>query len=156
MATIYNSELSKEIIEGANIAIARDRIPIELAEKVVPVMEVNPKLLKRCNYSGASLGTAGTILTAALDRDTFITGGCLSICKIAADTGTNAQLRITSNGVSFNILLIAGVTLTANNATVAVNLNPPIKADRGTAITTIGANISVVGGSIWGYTEVDK
>ncbi len=44
-AIIYNSDVTKELRDGGKISL-RDAIPNQLAEKVVPVMEVNPKFYK--------------------------------------------------------------------------------------------------------------
>jgi hypothetical protein len=43
-AKIYNSNLTKAIVDGAKLQISEGGIPSEIAEKVVPTMEVNPNL----------------------------------------------------------------------------------------------------------------
>lgn len=47
MAEIHNSDLSKEIIDKAKLQLSFDKLPTQLAEKVVPTLEVNPDISRR-------------------------------------------------------------------------------------------------------------
>jgi hypothetical protein len=59
MAQIFNSELKKQLIDGAKLQTSKDVIPSQLADKVVPVMEVNPKLLKYCGINRVLIVVVG-------------------------------------------------------------------------------------------------
>lgn len=147
MATIYNSDLSKELIDGAKIQISRDRIPNEIAEKVVPVMEVNPKLLRRADIilsaNRVATGTTTIYTTPATGKDFYITDIGLSFSKDAACDMAIGDVYIgaTINGVVTTLCRLATLTLTAESKAVEQNFKYPIKVDRGTAI-----NLSAVGG----------
>lgn len=158
MATIHNTDLSKELKEGAKLQQLRDRIPSELADKVVPVMEVNPKLLRRANIvrrSTASNATVATIYTTPSDKDFYLTGVAIAIIKDATSTSASSYISITIDGASQIFVHIPELTLTAQTGQMALSLPTPIKVDRGTAITinnsTNVANISATG-TIVGYT----
>lgn len=145
MATIYNSQLTRELTDAAKIQVSRDKIPNQLAEKVVPVMEVNPKLLRRANIvrSGTATGTgASTIYTTPSNQDFFLTHAELSIIKDAAsDYATGGYpLNVTIDGVTRSILIISILTLTAQNQTVGIAFNTPVKLDRGSTIALNSAS----------------
>jgi len=158
MATIYNSDLSKELQQGAKLQL-RDRMPSELAEKVVPVMEVNPKLLKTTNYlvAGSGSATSNTIATTPTDKDTYITNACLSMIKDATSTSTSTTLTITPFGqAAVSVLRIACATLTAQTDSLTQNWSNPIRLARGSnIIITHSSNVANILGvaAVQGYTE---
>lgn len=136
----------------------RDIIPSQLAEKVVPVMEVNPKMLRRCNIvrgQEAANSTSGTIYTTPADKDFFMVACQLGVIKDVTSTSTLSTLRATIDGVQQKLLEIPGITLTAQSAVVSLSFPDAIKIDRNTAIvitaSTNVANIQTVG-TIIGYT----
>lgn len=160
MAQIYNSELTDELKIGAKIQLSRDRIPNEIAEKVVPTMEVNPKLLKNCNilrHATAINTTATTVYSVPSDIDFYLCGCSLSVIKDATATSINSAIQITVDGDSnfFRPISIAGLTLTPQSLSESVDFNRPIKVKRGTNISVINStNVANCTSSacIWGYT----
>lgn len=163
MATIYNSELSKELLEGAKIQVHRDSVPTQLAEKVVPVMEVNPKLLRRVNVlkrNSAVNSTSATILAVAADRDFYLTSAFLSVIKDATSTSVSSNITATIDGVSSNLLSIAELTLTAQSSQSNMAYTPPIKIDSGTNISVTNstnvANITAIAGITGYYSDIPK
>lgn len=138
MATIYNSDLFKELKEGARIQQLTDPIPNQLQGNVIPVMEVNPKLLRRSNIiknAGLTNGTTTTLYTTPLDKDFYIVAASLSVIKDVTSTSTDTSLRITVDNVVVRPLVISGITLTAQSQAVSISFSSPIKVDRNTAIT---------------------
>lgn len=157
MATIHNTDLTKELKEGAKLQQLRDVIPSQLAEKVVPVMEVNPKLLRRCNVvrgQEAINNTSGTIYTTPTDKDFFLVACGLGVIKDATSTSILTTLRATIDGVSQKILSIPSISLTPQISTISNSFPTPLKIDRGTSILLVNstnvANITC-SGSIVGY-----
>jgi hypothetical protein len=141
MATIYNSQLSKEIIEAARIQVNRDSVPNQIADKVVPVMEVNPKLLRLINIVETSSKTTTGALTAyttPTDREFYLKNVTFSIIKDATcDIATGViSLNVIRDGVSKGIIAIPLITLTAQSITITENFDTPIKIDKNTAIST--------------------
>lgn len=162
MATIHNSELSKELTEGAKIQISRDKIPNELAEKVVPVMEVNPKLLRRAKgiatmdrttTTAASPGTS--IVTLNQNKDTYITSIVFANSSDVNCDNTIIRIRATDEfGSTIYLIRADKITLTATNSQIVANFDTPIKLQRGSVIYylnafTVGA--SITGITIFGY-----
>lgn len=160
MATIYNTDLTKELKDGAKIQQIRDVIPSQLAEKVVPVMEVNPKLLRRCNIARSDVAinaTAQTIYTAPTDKDFYLCGASCAVIKDATATSTNTAVVCSpaEGGNTANVISIAGLTLTAQENCNSIMFSPPLLIKRGTAIqVTNSTNVGNVTGRgfIYGYT----
>jgi len=158
MATIYNSDLSKELVSGAKIQQATDRIPNILGDVVIPTMEVNPKLLRRINhstYAAVTNATSGTIYTTPADKDYFLTAISLSVIKDVTSTSVLVTLRCIQDGLTKVLLAIPCITLTVQNQGLSLTLPYPMKIDKNTAITVTSstnvANIVIVG-TVMGYT----
>jgi len=145
MAKIFNSELTKELTEGAKIQTSFDKVPNEIAEKVVPVMEVNPKLLKTIDYvKSASLtnSTSTNIYTTPTNRDFYIVSAEISMIKDVTATTDGLFMNTTINGVAVNLLGFPGITLTPAEGTATLNPCRPIKIDRGVNIA-LSSNTNV-------------
>lgn len=140
MATINNSDLFKELKEGIKLQQLRDVIPSQLADKVVPVMEVNPKLLRRTNLIKSQSATANsntTIYTTPTDKDFFLTNFVMqgikdAVCDMA--TGQFFYLTVVIDGATTSLAPVSGITLTAQSERVVVVLAHPLKIDKGTNI----------------------
>lgn len=160
MAQIHNSELLKGMQDSAKLQTIRDRIPDQLADKIVPVMEVNPKLLRVCNIvRGANKATtaSATLYTTPTDKDFYLTGIALSYTKnVTCDTATGAlNVTVYIDGALQTLFSLAKLTLTAEEKTGSITFPIPVKLDRNTPITygttwTAGAMIQAI--SIVGYT----
>lgn len=161
MAWIYNTELSKELKEGAKLQQTRDIIPNQLADKVVPVMEVNPKLLRRINIvrnvsSAVTAGmTAYTTPTGA--QDFYLTGFQFSLTKDAACDAATGTLTITAtiDGASRVLGNYSHITLTADSVIIDREFTIPVKIDRGSTIAnsiTFAAGVCTRSLCITGYT----
>lgn len=158
MATIHNTDLTKELRDGGKLQQLSDIIPSQLADKVVPTMEVNPKFFRRTNIikrAAATNATAATIYTTPADKEFFLTGASLSVIKDATSTSTSTYIQSTdSNGMTFEILDIPSITLTPQSETISVTLANPILLKKGQSITvnnsTNVANINTQA-VIYGY-----
>lgn len=162
MATIYNTDLFKEIKDGAKIQQLTDAIPTQLQGTVVPVMEVNPKLLRRTNFiKSVNRTTSGnaTLFTTSSDVDTFITAVQLAFIQDATcdgAIGTPARLSVVIGGVSTVIIDLPALTLTACADATAVTFPHPLKIDRGSTMTlggsTYTAGLKVRVATVYGFT----
>lgn len=157
MATIYNTELLKELKNGARIQQIKDVIPSQLAEKVVPVMEVNPRLLKICNVVANVEGAGGnsTLYAVPADKRFFLVACNLSRTKVAGDAGTDCNINVTlpTGQTGAKVLSICGVTLTAAQDSVATNFPIPIEIKPGTNILLSSAGATTRhAGTLVGYT----
>lgn len=144
--------------KSAGIQVSKDRIPTELAEKVVPVLEVNPKLLRNCNIvksTSAVNSTSGTLYTTPTNQDFYLCAAELSVIKDATATSTSSTITCTPKGGAASIILrIMGLTLTAQENSISISLRFPILLERGTTITvTNSTNVGNVSssGTIFGY-----
>lgn len=161
MAKIYNSDLSKELVEGAKIQTSFDYTPDQLAEKVVPVMEVNPKLLKINNFIKNNFQTTtGTIaiITTPADKDTYITGLSAGYVKdVTCDSATGVySLTCVINGATHNLIQFPIITLTAQQDEREITFAYPVKVDRASAIQLTGtftAGVCVRTCTLYGYQD---
>lgn len=163
MAQIHNSRLTKELSESAKIAVSRDAIPSQLAEKVVPVIDVHPdhniRLKSFASLGSLSNATTFTWYTADANKDTFICAVNLSMIKDATSQATDmAMTYVDENGATQRLVRIAGITLTAQNVNITQSFPFPIKIKKGTSIILTSdsnaANI-VMRACVQGY-EIDN
>lgn len=160
MATIYNSDLTNELVKGAKIQVNRDNVPNRLADSVVPTLEVNPDLLRKSNFiKSVARSTTGILtLTSEASKDTYITGAWLSLVKNVLNDTASALYSITiiQDGLGKPIVGINALTLTASDQTVTITFANPIKIDRGTSATTntltVGAGAALLSMGLNGYT----
>lgn len=160
MAQIHNSDLFKEVRDGIKAQQLRDIIPNQLADKIVPVMEVNPKLFRRCNITrGVSKTTSGTqtIYTTPSDREFYLVGIMGGLAKDAVCDVATGRIQISAiiNGDTQSIMDLPVLTLTAQSLTNSISLSDPIKVDKNTAIVISGtftAGAMSRTGTIIGYT----
>lgn len=161
-AKIYNSKLTKELIEGARLQQQQGQIPSEIAEKVVPVMEVNPKLLRITNkvaFNSLSDGTSAVIFTTDPYKETYLTGCILAINKDVNATSSLSRI-ITTIGATTSAALavIRYESATAGEFHQVVNFSPPLLLNRNTAVslTHATATASIDGTATCFYYEIDN
>lgn len=158
MANIYNGDLKRELISAVGIQTAREQVPNQIADKVVPVIDVNPNSHRIINIITTSYANNAnaTIYTTPTNKDFYLTSVVLCRTKDAASDDTYSFLGGTIEGAQVSFIRLSGITLTAQQQEVAINYPLPVKIDRGTTITlsktstTVGVNNLT--GSISGYT----
>lgn len=156
-AKIYNSNLTKEIIDGAKLQVQDGNIPSEIGNTVLPTMEVNPNLLRICNVvkmNSLNNALTETIYTTPSDKDFYICSASLTMNKDVTATTTNVNLTCTINGQSATLLRIATLATTADTNSISINPRFPIKIDRNTTISlTSATNVANVraGASVIGF-----
>lgn len=127
----------------------------EVADFIQPVKEISPRI-NICRSASAAGAASATIYTTPADKDFYLTAAQLSLIKDAAGTSTASNLNATIDGVSQSLLLIRGITLTAQNDSIAQSWAIPIKIDRNTNITVTNsavAGVTLTSGTIQGYTQ---
>lgn len=164
MAIINNSDLKKNLIEGAKIQIVSDEVPSELGKTVVPTMEVNPALLMKLNVlkTFQSSSTGGfSAYTVPLDKDFYLTNLHAKYIKdVVCDTATGTytiQITPAYDGKQVNIYLPI-ITLLAQEGEINLVFNKPILLKRGTTIYfggAFGAGILIRTLICAGYTVED-
>jgi hypothetical protein len=161
MLRINNSSLIQEIIDSAKLSTSSG-VPTELVNQVVPVMEVNPKLLRRCNVletAGRTAASSVTIYTVPTGKKFYLTSASLNYIKDALNdhaTGITALVTCVIGGATKNLFIIPVITLTAQSGIINLNLPVPIELEAGTIVSigavTIGAGSFIRVVNIVGYT----
>lgn len=167
MATkIYNSDLTRSIVEATRLQSGVDSIPSELADRVIATIETNPKLLRDTTLiKNTSISTTGnqTIFTSSATRDTFITGILLTATKDAtcdvAIGQSFASIFTTINGATTTLAAFSGLTLTAQDKEIFIDFDKPLKIDKNVAVSigggayTVGLNARAA--TIYGYEIIN-
>jgi hypothetical protein len=161
MATIHNSEILREVREGGSLQPGADIIPSVLQNTIVPVMEVNPKLLRRITLikqAGTASSGAVTVATTATDKETWLVGFSMGLQKdVTCDLSTNVMsLSITPyQSAQVAIFHFPILTLTVQSFSVVTPLPFPIKLTPGSSIT-ISSGVHTAGSlykcaTVWLY-----
>jgi hypothetical protein len=158
MPTNYNSDTTNELVQAGKLQQNNDFIPNQFADKIVPVINVNPKDYRRVNVVSANtIATAGdcAIYTTPADRDFFLTNLIVHIQADLTCDCANWRCYVQIDGATKNILSIQRITGAASDNTYILNFETPIKIDRGSGIGIAGnktAGTLYKDGSIAGYT----
>lgn len=160
MATVNNSQTLLELREAAQLQQGKDSTPQLLGDRIIPVMEVNPKLLRRSQIvrtvSRTASGGPSTMYTTPTMQDFFLTGLWLSFSKNAAcDISTgNVTITVTPFGESGKTFTLPVLTLTEERQCLYWTF-PPLKLARNTTIalnsTTYAAGLLSVTAGCIGY-----
>lgn len=164
MAKIHSSDLNQEIRDGAKIQ-ALEKAPSELAEKVVPVLETNPKLLKEIHicksaFVGNTLST--TIYTTPSNKDFFLVGFDIALSQDA--TSINSAARLTATLPSNEAVSMGRIVVNPGSILTSITSNQnfgnhPMKLARNSTINMVVSDVSAgntrIGAVIYGY-ELDS
>jgi hypothetical protein len=153
MVQINSSELLSEIRSGAKIEQLSEAIPNTLANQVVPVMEVNPKLLNRSGKTIANSGLNTTPLALTIpnitSRRTFITGAWINYQSDVLATATSIRIRYTPfEGAEQILVNLNKLTLAVGQDGMTISFPVPIRA------APIAPYIDIVGGVAAGTLSV--
>lgn len=163
-AKIYNSDCTKDLAQNAGIQQMTDKVPDELAEKIVPTFETNPLLLRRNNILGiverqATAASASVIFASPAGKKTFITGIEIYMIKDAACDKASGHFSLNAavkGSAAQNILKVPVLTLTAQSETAILSLAFPLEIEPLTSITlnsfSFAAGNCINGAVVYGYT----
>lgn len=138
MMKVNNTRINLELNDAASLQTSPS---LEVQEKLNGSIELNPKIVRRPDVFASLAVTASastnTLLAAVSGKSFVICGYSFSVIKDAScDAATSAiGLRFTRNGSTTNLLFeMQLLTLTAQEAFIAVELVRPIKVDENTAL----------------------
>lgn len=163
MAFIHNSNLTKELIDVAKIQTSFDLVPNQIAEKVVPVIDVNPKhsrIINIIKYAQQTTTQGNTTLyTVPTGKKFYLTNAHLSSKSDVTADNTSQTLQI-NNFSGTIITLIANLksSVTVDKFSEFQNYSVPIELNAGTIIrysNGFTAGASTIDVNIMGY-EVDN
>lgn len=141
------------------IQTSRESIPSQFSDKIIYVVDVNPKHARRCNIVlDASKATTGTLAgyTTPTDKDFFLIGVSYAWTSNAAADNVQAFISLsTEESNAKSVISLKKETLTAYTTDGFMSFNPPILLKKGSSINliqsfTVGASTLTAG--IVGYT----
>lgn len=145
---IQKTETIQQLREAARLSIS-EGFPQELAQQIVPVIEVNPKLLDfPNNFGAAATGTSNagvTALTTSSVKETYITSLTFHLLKDATCDAATGSLTVnaTANGATINLANIQHITLTAADRFLTLSYPVPIRVDKGSTIRSTNLTFTV-------------
>lgn len=150
MAQINSSDHIQRMVSSLRLS-SWEKIPAELADKVLPVFFINfPHQIYFKNTTAAN-STTTTIHTCSTTMDTYICGCSLSVIKDVTSTSTGSSINATPYGqaTAIQLIRIASLTTTVQNDTLSQTFFQPIRLARGSTITVTNttnvANVSATG-----------
>jgi len=157
-------ENSRPNLELNDVAGLQTPLPLEVGPNCIATFEVNERLTRRIDFfqevTAQSSAATTNILVSPTGKSFVLCGFCLSYIKTADcdNASGSVDIRIPFAGITTKVFIgLPLLTLTAQNDTVVVSLNRPIKCDvSGTLLLqtptyTAGSFIRNV--SVWGYFE---
>jgi len=137
MIQLNNSKVAEELIDVAKAQSSVFKKPFNVSPVVIPTIEVNPKSNRVSNHavrlSKATTGST-TIYTVPANKDYYITALGIAIAKDAASTSVASSISASINGITVNLIDLAGLTGTAQVDHINLSLKQPLKVDSGTNI----------------------
>ena len=160
LAEIHNAELIQNIIKQAKIQIQTDKVPTQLAEKVVPVLvAATPERLIQFKANSASDATTANIHTTHSSKETYLMGIQMTIAKDAVSDSIISSVRATPFGsADLGLLAIRYEPTTASSALNESIFFPiAMKLEKATTITVTNstATASIDTTATIFYYEVD-
>jgi len=165
MALINNQAVLQKLVDELRLYPAKDKVPSELADKILPVFQINSELIEVSPAYANIIRTerrlvAGstTLYTTSATGDFFLTNIILQVFNDAPSAAHAGSGKITINvdGVAQSIAFIEVDTDPQAGwaPIVTLNLQNPILIDKATNIvlTSVGAGI-IANGTIVGYTK---
>jgi len=159
MARINRQEPLKEMQDGLRLDTAREKTPLEVADKVLPVFKINPKPLMQIAQAQSNDTTNVAIFTTSAVKRTFLTYVMASYTKDVINTSIQTFVTAFPVGqASIRIISMRYEPLTANNESIILQLNPPLELERSTAVTILNTNglASIDMEGIAGFFEVEN
>ena len=161
MARHYNPSIAQRALRILN-SKAGDTISDEVAN-LVAVLPIVPTSTEIYSSNPSTSASSSTAFTLPSDKDFYLTAVSYSIEKDATCDAADGQalLRAFANGSNRTIIGFPILTLTAQRFSLSLNLNPPLKVERGgtltiTAPTFTAGKFSRVGTFIGYYEEVTQ
>lgn len=115
--------------------------PQNLLPNVQAVMDMTPRFHRNTQDTKVSepttSATSNSVFTSSADKDTFITGARLSYAKDATCDVSDGQVRLRCiiNGVIKTLISLPVITLTAQQDSMNVSFDRPVKIDRNTSVS---------------------
>jgi len=158
MARINRSEVMDAMKDGLRLDVAVDKIPNQLAEKVVPIFNCKERRLILVSGITAVNSTSAIIFTTSATKRTFIIGAVLSYSRDAGATSTSSYINATPFGFTTTrtILELRYNSGAADRNAIILTLPQPMELKKSSNVSvynaTGDANISAEG-IIYYYEE---
>jgi len=166
MAVIQNQKIIQKLIDELELYPALDKIPTELADKILPTFQVNTEeitvspepttIVRNVNLIDSDGLTTKTIYTTSSSEQFYLTGIALDLIDWGTSTA-DASISVIIGGVTQTLVKIdCAQTATYNpkpGKSITWSFQNPIKIDKGTiiAVNRDTADTSLIQASVIGY-----
>jgi len=140
MATINNQSLLKDLINKVKFQLSVDKVPTQLAEKIVPVVIAEPEKNIRVVSGSLADATSFTLLITSTTKRTFVTSVIITYaCSVLSDSKAVTVGAFVKGMASQNLIVLRKEPLTALQESAGTNYLLPIELEKG-SIVTIGSD----------------
>lgn len=159
MGEMRNPDALAALRDVLHAQTGHDVIATRVQDTIIPTIDITPRMHRKVSYikalSSTSTGT-GAVFTSSNARDTYITGLSCSAAYDATADSTSTSISVIPEGqaTAINILTIRKMTTTADAQTATIELNPPLKIARNSAVSAVKAftvGTASLAFSVWGY-----
>jgi len=155
MTNIHNSDIQKRIIDEAKLQVAIDKVPQQLAEKVVPVLISNPKGKKRLliftDNNARNIFNNGLYVPAG--KKWKILQAFIRLTTNGTVSDRNVNLELTSHDASIPVYKVAADSVQPASLTEYYNFvtgQPTEESPSGTHYIALAKDLFLLEGfSIW-------
>lgn len=137
MASIHNHKIIQNLIDKAKLQLAVDKIPTELAEKILPVLEITPQKKIISAYGTLTDATSTNVMTTSSTKKTFLIGYQISLSKDVVNDATLIRILATAKGLASNAIFAMRIepTLAQSGIGESVILPFPMEIEKNTNIS---------------------
>jgi len=139
MARFNRGYLLNRFHNLVDLQVGSDKTPTTIKDDIQPVVSLNPTITDKVFYKTETATSESTIYTTPTDKDFYITFANLAITKNVTNDNIVVVIRAYVDGIYRTILAINSQTLTVHSFAVTQAFIYPLKVDRGTNITILGA-----------------
>lgn len=165
MAKINNSAVIQKLIDELNLYPGTDVIPTELAEKILPVFQINsqdvnvqitPSNIVRDDVQVGN-NQSDTLHTVTVGKHFYLTSANLSMMgSNSADDLDRVHIAVTIDGTVRQVFSLVTDNVATHEANGQMTFASPIKCDPGSPVNLVTANgeggtTSIHMGTICGY-----
>ena len=166
MAKINNAQVIQKLVDELKLYPGKDVIPTELAEKILPVFQINSDEVSVKTPTANVVETAnvyqttGTLWTVPATGKFFLTNAVISAIASGAGLSNDNNIIITpKDGAATKLIDVCLFHSTSPESIPgsqqSINLQNPILLEPGSAITLTADTNTEAYATIVGYTESD-
>lgn len=160
MAKIERAEVIQKLIQELRLDAGREKMPVELADKILGVFNVNPLPEVKTSTKTTSDATTSNMITLSTTKRTFVIAASITVSKDvnAASAVQAVNVIMAGSATAVPLIVLRNEPSTASSFSYAISFPIPIELVKGSTVTVTSNNATAsvdVQGTLFFYeTEV--